>query len=71
MLNELYTTKNKYFDKHPKMYNLFKEIAGNTIVLLPTNELYITKRKHLSVAFYKEKMIHMFESIIKMTDSKV
>jgi hypothetical protein len=67
MIDELYTSKNKYFDKHPKVHNMLKEVGGNNIVLLPSNELYYEKRKHLSVAFYKEKMIQMFEDIIEMT----
>mmetsp|Transcript_30466 Transcript_30466/g.29846 ORF Transcript_30466/g.29846 Transcript_30466/m.29846 type:complete len:91 (+) Transcript_30466:294-566(+) len=71
MINELYVTKNKYFDKHPKLYNVLKVLAGENIVLIPTNELYLEKRKHLSIAFYKEKMVGMFERIIAMTDAKV
>jgi hypothetical protein len=71
MVNELYITKNKYFDKHPKLYNIFKCLAGENIVMIPSNDLYANKRKVLSAIFYKEKLHKMFENIIKMTDIKV
>jgi len=56
-LNELYVTKNKYFDKHPLIRNLLYPLMGESILLSDSSELWGKKRKTLSTAFYKEKLI--------------
>ncbi len=59
MLNEISTTKNKYFDKHPALKNIFAPLIKNSIIFDESNQLWATKRKTLSAAFYKEKLLKM------------
>ena len=59
LLDDLYVNKNKYFDKDIKLKNVLNDIMGDTIVFAPSNELWSQKRKSISLAFYKEKMIKM------------
>jgi len=39
-LEELYASKNKYFDKHPRIYELMKPLIGESILLARSNELW-------------------------------
>ena len=59
MVEELYITKNKYFDKNERSKTLMYFLLGDSIILEPSNELCFAKRKHLSAAFYKDKINHM------------
>lgn len=70
LLDDLYVKKNKYFDKEVKMKNLLNEIIGDSIVFAPSNEVWSNKRKRLSQAFYKDKMIKMLQIVIKLTLEK-
>ncbi len=70
-INELYVTKNKYFDKNIRLENQFKCLFGGGTVFSKSNELWTQKRKHLAVAFYKEKMIKMLDILTAMTDARV
>lgn len=63
ILEVLYVKKNKYFDKHPRVYNLFKPILGESILLAKSNESWSKKRKSLSTAFYKDKLGKMMKII--------
>ena len=57
--NELYVTKNKYFNKHKRTKaNLFY-LFGNSLVFDESNELWAKKRKHITAALYKEKLVKM------------
>ena len=62
-LTELYVTKNKFFDKDPISKLLFGSLFGDSIVLALSDETWSKKRKVLSSAFYKEKLIKMTEVI--------
>jgi cytochrome P450 len=64
MVNEIYTIKNKYFDKHQKSKDLLGAIFGDSIIFARNDELWASKRKHLSVAFYKEKLTSMLQIMI-------
>jgi len=66
MLNELYVTKNKYFDKHPLIKNLLYPLMGDSILLAASTESWSMKRKSLSTAFYKDKLIKMCD-LVKST----
>ncbi len=70
-LNELYVSKNKFFDKHDKPKRVYSSFIGNSILFDKSNELWSTKRKHLSAAFYKEKMTSMLKTIMSMTNDRV
>ena len=59
MVNELYVTKNKYFDKGDKLYRVWHLFFGESTLMSRSNALWATKRKHLSAAFYKDKMFGM------------
>ena len=59
MVNELYVAKNKYFDKSDKFYRIWHMLFGESILMTKSNELWAVKRKHISTAFYKDKMFGM------------
>jgi hypothetical protein len=63
VLTDVYVTKNKYFDKDPISRLLFGSIFGEGIVLAASDDLWSRKRKVLSQAFYKDKLIKMTEII--------
>jgi hypothetical protein len=67
LVNEIYITKNKYFDKHPRSKTILYEAVGNSILFANSDELWSQKRKHLSVAFYKDKLTSMLQIIIIQT----
>ena len=53
---EIFLTKNKYFDKHPTTGEIFKRTAGDSIVFARSDLKWQMKRKALSAALYKEKL---------------
>ncbi|CDW89828.1 cytochrome p450 4f12 [Stylonychia lemnae] len=61
---ESYTTKNKFFDKYPRSYTINKKNLGESILFTPSDEVWAQKRKHLSSAFYKDKMQQQLNSIM-------
>ena len=63
ILTDIYVSKNKYFDKDPISRLIFGSIFGESIVLAASDELWAKKRKILSSAFYKDKLIKMTEVI--------
>ena len=67
----LYVTYNKYFDKGGRSKKQLQDLFGDGIVLIESNELWREKRKHLSAAFYKEKMIAMLDSISELAFDRV
>ena len=71
IIEELFVNKNKYFDKYNRSKDILFSITGNSMLFDKSNELWMQKRKTLSAAFYKEKMIKMLNFIIQFTDKKV
>jgi len=63
MLEELYVTKNKYFDKHTRIYNITKPMLGDSILMSRSTEIWSKKRKVLSTVFYKDKLSKMMDII--------
>lgn len=59
MLQEIYVTKNKYFDKHPYLKGIFFPLLGESTLFEASNQSWAAKRKVLSTAFYKEKLTKM------------
>ena len=49
------------------MYDLF----GEGLLLIESNEMWREKRKHLSAAFYKEKMIAMLDTITDIAFERI
>ena len=70
-IHELYVTKNKYFDKGGRMKNQMKDLFGESILLDASNEWHSLKRKHMSAAFYKDKMIKMLDNIMAIAHTRI
>ena len=56
VVQELYTTKNKYFDKHPLVKDLTFCLTGDSILFAETTKDWKASRKALAPAFYKTKL---------------
>ncbi|CDW86732.1 cytochrome p450 [Stylonychia lemnae] len=62
-LQDLFVTKNKFFDKHPFTARLFKKTLGDGTLFAKSDELWAKKRKSLSSSLYKQKLIQMVETM--------
>ena len=72
IVSELYISKNKYFEKSDKTRrHLGPGFLGNSINLMPSNELWSLKRKTISSALYKDKLTRMLKTIICLANEKV
>ncbi len=60
---DLFLTKNKYFDKHPRTAKFYSRLTGDSILFAKSDLLWQQKRKSLSAALYKEKLRIMIEMI--------
>lgn len=69
-LQEFYTTKNKYYDNHERLKEMFYDFLRESFVMAKTTEITIAKRKSVSSAFYKSKMMKMLNIVIKITNDK-
>ena len=70
VVEAMYTTKNKYFDKHPLVGNMSYCLTGDSILFAETSEDWRTSRKAISPAFYKgklEKLVEIGKSAIRTT----
>jgi cytochrome P450 len=63
MVNELYVSKNKYFDKHPRIGQVLHPLLGDSTLFSRNDETWSKKRKALSATFYKEKLVKYFNLI--------
>jgi hypothetical protein len=63
MLDEIYIAKNKYFDKVDTVKTLLYHLMGDSILLSESTEAWSNKRKALSHAFYKDKLIGILETV--------
>ena len=70
-LTDVYVNKNKLFDKDPLSRIQFGSLFGDSIVLAASDEIWSKKRKILSSAFYKEKLIRMTEVIKDLVAEKI
>ena len=61
VVEAMYTTKNKYFDKHPLVKDLSMCMTGESILFAETTEDWRKSRKAMSPAFYKGKLEHLIE----------
>jgi cytochrome P450 len=64
---ELFLTKNKYFDKHPNSAEFLKRMIGNSILFAKSDIHWQQKRKSLSAALYKDKLKVMVEMMKDVT----
>lgn len=70
-LEEIFVTKNKYFDKNERFKNISSEIFGNSIVLEKSNQEWADKRKVISKSLYKDKIINILKIISGRVSEKV
>jgi cytochrome P450 len=70
-LTDIYVTKNKYFDKDPLGRIIFGSFIGESIVLAASDEKWAKKRKVLSSAFFKDKLLRMTEEIREIVAVKI
>jgi len=70
MLEELYVGKNKFFDKHPRVQEMFYPSIHDSALFAKSDELWAKKRKTLSAAFYKEKLGKMMDILMDETKKK-
>ena len=61
VVEAMYTTKNKYFNKHPIIKDLTYCLLGKSILLAETSKEWREARKTISPAFYKGKLLGMIE----------
>jgi hypothetical protein len=71
MVDEIYVKKNKYFDKYHMTKNLLYPLMGDSILLSESSESWSNKRKSLSHAFYKDKLLKMLEIVKHSMHDKV
>ena len=70
IVEALYTSKNKYFDKHPLIGDLTFCLTGDSILFAPTSDDWRKSRKAISPAFYKgklEKLVEVGKSAVATT----
>ncbi len=67
----MYVKYNKYFDKGGRSKTQLYDLFGDGILIIESNELWSQKRKHMSVAFYKEKMVSMLNSITDLSFDRI
>jgi len=61
IVQALYTTNNKYFDKHPIVRDVTMRLLGNSILFADTDREWRKRRTSFSPAFYKGKLVQMVE----------
>lgn len=61
VVEAMYTTKNKYFDKHPLIKDLCECLTGDSILFAETSDDWRKSRKAMSPAFYKGKLENLVE----------
>jgi len=71
MVQDLYGSKNKYLDKHRQLRDILYPLMGDSILFSPSTEGWSHRRKSLSGAFYKDKLIKMVEIVKGCMSEKV
>ena len=59
IVEAMYSTKNKYFDKHPIIKELAFVLTGESILFAETTDNWKKSRKAISPAFYQGKLVKM------------
>jgi len=59
VVQELYTTHNKLFDKHSMHKSLTYELTGKSILFAETDKIWKQRRNALRPAFYQGKLLEM------------
>lgn len=61
VVQQLYTTHNKYFDKHPMIRDFTMRMLGNSLLFADTNQEWRKRRTAMSAAFYKGKLLKLLD----------
>ena len=70
MVQDLLVQKNALFDKTGIVEGVFSKLMGNSFLFSKATDSWKAKRKAVSHAFYKERMVHMVEVLKdKLQDS--
>ena len=69
VVEHMYTTKNKYFDKHPLTKDLSHCLTGESILFAETSDDWRKSRKAISPAFYKGKLENLIEIAKEAVDT--
>ena len=71
IVQDIYVKYNKFYNKSGRIKDQFYDLAGESIFMIESNEVWSQKRKHLTAAFYKDKMINMLETIIDLSYDQI
>lgn len=64
-------TKNKFWDKDAFSLIQYGHLLGESMIIALTDEVWSKKRKILSSAFYKDKLVRMADTIGKVVAQKI
>ncbi|CDW85751.1 cytochrome p450 [Stylonychia lemnae] len=70
-VNDVFTTKSRYMEKHPKFHRLVWNLFRDSVFFVKSTETWVEKRKHLSTAFYKDKINIMIATAIDVCKHRV
>lgn len=70
IVQSLFTEKNRIFEKSEFHHLMMKRMTGDSIVFSKGNEEWAKRRRSISAAFYKEKLVLMIELAKKATSEK-
>lgn len=71
VLEEIYITKNKSFDKDPGIAFVMSPLLGTSTLVSVSNEKWAHKRKAVSSAFYKSRLLQMTETVKEIMDQTI
>ena len=71
LLEDLYVKHNKFFDKSTVTRDVFHKLTGDSILFEKSTEFWNNKRKKMSIAFYKDKLIKMVDIVKECMNEKV
>ena len=71
LVEDIFVRCNKYITKSPHIKNMMYPLMGESILLSESNSDWSNKRKVLSTAFYKDKLIKMIEIIKELLKEAV
>ena len=67
----MYINKAKFFEKDPMSRIIFKEFIGDSLVMIDGDQEWSQKRKVMSAAFYKDKLVKMTEVVREVVNQKI
>ena len=61
--HDCFVTYNKHFTKNERFRTWMYDLVGDSIIFSPSGDAWNEKRKHLSAAFYMERMVKMIDIV--------